>query len=63
MKKLSKRNQLAPNTVLAFGCSCACSCGCTSRCMGNGTIEAAINSSIWSSISGGTYTAMEQFGV
>ncbi|ACL74719.1 CLI_3235 family bacteriocin precursor [Ruminiclostridium cellulolyticum] len=49
MEKLSKRNELVPNTVMAFSCPCASVCSCASRCGGNGTADSAISSSLRSS--------------
>ena len=52
MKKLSKRSELVPNTIMAFSCNCPysdCYSGCVSRCAGAPGADGAINSSLSSS--------------
>ncbi len=64
MKKLSKRNELVPNTVMAFAvCSCSCGCygGCVSRCAGAPGADGAINSSLDGSMNYKVYSAAREY--
>ncbi len=64
MKKLSKRSELVPNTVMAFSCNCPysdCYSGCVSRCAGAPGADGAINSSLSGSMNYSVYSAARAY--